>query len=79
MVWPPWPTTGRSKGMPIRVDRRPVTTRSVPSRSSNAQPSATSTVSRGRATSHGSGRRSQLSGCSRCQPSWMAWRKMPYS
>ena len=39
----------------------------------------TSTCSCGRATSHGSGRRSQLSASSCCQPSWMDWRKMPYS
>ena len=52
---------------------------SVPPRTSNEQFSLTSTFSCGRATSHGSGRRSQLSGCSCCQPSWMDWRNMPYS
>ena len=51
----------------------------VPPRISNEQLSFTSTVSSGRATSHGSGRRSQLSGCSCCQPSWMDCLKMPYS
>ena len=55
----------------MRVDGRPVTARKVPPRISNEQLSFTSTVSCGRATSHGSGRRSQLSGSSCCQPSWM--------
>ena len=45
---------------------------SCPPRTSNEQFSLTSTFSCGRATSQGSGRRSQLSGCSCCQPSWMA-------
>ena len=48
--------------MPIRLDGWPGTTRKLPPRSSNEQFSLTSTCSCGRATSHGSGRRSQLSG-----------------
>ena len=51
----------------------------APPRTSNEQFSLTSTFSCGRMTSQGSGRRSQLSGCSCCQPSWIVWRKMPYS
>ena len=43
------------------------------------QSSGTSTVSPARATSHGSGGCSQLSGCSTWEPSWMSWRKIPYS
>ena len=35
----------------------------------------TSTASAGRSTSHGSGRRSQLSGCSTCRPLSISWRK----
>ena len=48
--------------MPISVDGRPGIGARAPPRTSNEQFSVTSTRSSGRATSHGSGRRSQLSG-----------------
>ena len=59
------------------VDGRPGTGRSAPACSSKEQLSRTSTRSSGRATSHGSGRSSQLSGCSCCQPSRIDCLKIP--
>src|SRR6266481_55776 len=53
--------------------------RSSPPPTSNEQFRLISTFSSGRATSQGSGRRSQLSGCSRCQPCSMDCRNIPYS
>ena len=79
MVEPPYPITGRSNGMPIRVDGRPGTGRRLPPLSSNEQPKLTSTFSFGRAISQGSGERSQLSGISCCHPFWIDCLKMPYS
>ena len=55
IVEPPYPITGRSYGMPIRVEGRPGTGRRLPPLSSNEQPTLTSTFSFGRAISHGSG------------------------
>jgi len=79
IVLPPYPTTGRSWGMPMRRDGRPATARNDPPCTSNEQPKFTSTRSCGRGTSQGSGNRSQLSASSRCQPSTIDCRKMPYS
>ncbi len=53
--------------------------RNAPSCPSTEQFSLISTRSCGRTISQGSGRRSQLSGCSCCHPFWMVCRKMPYS
>ena len=69
----------RSNGVPIRLEGLPGMSSSMPWRSSNEQFTLTSTCSCGRATSHGSGRRSQLSGRSCCHPFEIDWRKMPYS
>jgi len=79
MVLPPKPTTGRSNGTPISFDGRPGMARKLPPRTSKAQFNWISTFSCVRATSQGSGRRSQLSGCSCCQPSWIVCLKIPYS
>ncbi len=57
-------------------------TRCLPNSSSNASvcpPSLTSKTISGRGTSHGLPRRSHLSVSSTCQPSRMAWSKMPNS
>src|SRR5215471_14276917 len=71
--------TGRSNGTPTSVEGLPGTACNLPPCISNEQPSLISTVSVGRGTSHGSLRRSQLSGHSRCQPSSMDCLNMPYS
>ena len=65
-------------GHPEQV-RRPArdAPRSAPRATSNREPSGTDTVSFGRATSHGSGRASQWSGCSTWEPSRISWRKIP--
>ena len=55
----------------------PRSTEIMPPWDSNLEPSGTSTVSFGRATSHGSGRLNQWSGCSTCEPSRISWRKIP--
>jgi hypothetical protein len=79
MFLPPKPTMGRSYGTPINDDGLPGTAFNSPSRTSNEHPSATSTRSCGRATSHGSRIRSQLSGASCCQPLTIDCRNIPYS
>ena len=56
------PTTGRSKGTRIRSDGFPAPGTSCPPCKSNVQLSFTSTIWSSAPTSHGSGRRSQLSG-----------------
>ena len=66
-------------GMPINFEGLPGIGCKLPPRTSNEQFKGTSIFSRGRATSHGSGLRNQLSGCSCCQPLWMVCLKMPYS